>query len=155
MRQLSKLQESILNWYTDNPGTTRKECAQAILGNSDYFAMCTLSGVESRLRRKGFLFFTTGNNEEVIDLNDESVAESKKMKVQKRINGLSTGILTTNLDIIKSAKTPRMLEMAQGQLQQLDSLLVGARSYLYANISSPHKRIASRSKTATPAHIER
>lgn len=155
MSKLSKLQESIHNWYVENPGTTRKECAEAIFGNSDYFSMCSLAGAMGRLRKKGFLFFSTGINEEVIDLADESVPESKKMKVHKRINGLSIGVLTLNLEIIKAAKTPLLLETATAQLQQIDSLLVGARNYLYANITSTRKQLKARPKAAKTASLKR
>lgn len=148
---LSKLQELVVNYYKENPGAGRKDCARDILGKDDYFAMCTLAGVENRLRKKGFLFFTTGSNQEVIDVADEDVPESKKMKVHKRMNSLSIGILATDLEIIKSAKTPLLIEAASSQLQELDQLLVGARNYLYANFRGPSKRIEARPKTATKA----
>ncbi len=129
-------------------GAGRKDCAKDVLGKTDYFSMCTLAGAESRLRKKGFLFFATGSNQEVIDLADEDVPESKKMKVHKRINGLSIGILTIDLEIIRAAKTPKLIEAASSQLQELDQLLVGARNYLYENLRGSRRQIEARPKSA-------
>lgn len=110
---LTPKQQRVVDYYSENPYTTRIECCKEIYGDANPFHLQDLSAIETQIRKKGYLFYVS--NGKVIDMARKDVDVELKLKVQKRIGGIFFGYLRSNAQIFSAATDKKQKEFASIQ----------------------------------------
>lgn len=123
--ELSKNQQKVYDFYSENPGATHIECCKDLYGRSDVFLLQNLQQVECALRKRGYLFYSVEGR--VYDIASKNTSLDIKLRVQKRIGKGMMGYLKSNVRILHQSTNKEQLSLAKEQFKEAVYLLVNEK----------------------------